>query len=77
MPKHAARELCSICNIQIDHSSMEQHLKGKKHISLSNQAKIKNRIYQQISSEGIYITGNSSEQTNFLFTIVFKYFVFN
>jgi hypothetical protein len=36
---------------------MEQHLKGKKHISLFNQAKMKNRINQQVSSEGICITG--------------------
>ncbi len=70
--KHAPKELCSVCNILIDHTGMEQHLKGKKHISLVNQIKMKKRISQQISSEGICITGNSKIPEKSLFCV--KYF---
>ena len=58
---HVRKELCSVCNIQVNRTSIEQHLKGKKHIFLVNQMKMKQRISQQISSEGICITGNSSK----------------
>ncbi|XP_046654821.1 speckle targeted PIP5K1A-regulated poly(A) polymerase-like isoform X2 [Daphnia pulicaria] len=54
---HVRKELCSVCNIQVNRTSIEQHLKGKKHIFLLNQMKMKQRISQQISSEGICITG--------------------
>lgn len=82
LQKHGSKELCSVCNIRIDHANMEQHLKGKKHISLFNQAKMKNRINQQVSSEGIYITGIQIQMSKlfpekFLFCLVFfKYFMF-
>lgn len=36
---------------------MEQHLKGKKHISISNQILMRKRMEMEIASEGIYVTG--------------------
>lgn len=48
---------CKICDIWIDGKSMEQHLKGKKHISVSNQIITRKKMEIEIASEGIYITG--------------------
>ncbi|EFX73198.1 hypothetical protein DAPPUDRAFT_325455 [Daphnia pulex] len=47
--KHVRKEWCSVCNIQVNRTSIEQHLKGKKHIFLVNQMKMKQRISQQVS----------------------------
>lgn len=53
-----AKKLCAICNVRVDQSSMEQHLQGKKHISVVTQMKIKIKRDQKACSEGIYVTGN-------------------
>ena len=55
--KKSCKKCCKVCNIWIDSKSMDQHLKGKKHIAVINQMFKKKRMETQINSEGIYITG--------------------
>lgn len=66
------KQFCAVCNIRVDrHSSMEQHLNGKKHMSLLNKAQRKRRIEEQACSEGVYITGIPTSVSN---TTLLEYF---
>ncbi|XP_057365194.1 speckle targeted PIP5K1A-regulated poly(A) polymerase-like [Daphnia carinata] len=71
---YMAKQLCAVCNIRVDRSSMEQHLKGKKHISLLNQVKTKKRIEGQACSEGVYVTGIPTSVNNATLLEHFKSF---